>query len=78
MVGYELWPYISHIILRAVETNHMQNNWPDLNFQGGYIFFRRTHQNKRTDHKTFEILSPHLFRDTLYRDLYIIFYIYLR
>ena len=26
MVGYELWPYITHIILKAVETNYMQND----------------------------------------------------
>ena len=32
MVSHELWPCISHIILRAVDTNHMQNDRAYLNF----------------------------------------------
>ena len=66
MVGQELWQYISHIILRAVETNYMQNNRADLNFQGREIFFLRTHQNKRNGITHFKILIPPFFRDTLY------------
>ena len=66
MVGYELWPYISNIILRAVETNYMQNNRADLNFQRRWMSFLRTHQNKRTDIKHFNILIHPFFRDTLY------------
>ena len=66
MVGYELWPYISDIILIAVEANYMQNDQADLNFQGKSIFFLGTHKNKRIYIKTFEILIHTFFRDTLY------------
>ena len=38
MVGHELWPYISYIILRAVEANYMQNDRADLNFRGNKYF----------------------------------------
>ena len=65
MVGHKLWPYISHIILRAVETNYMQNDRADFNFQERSISFLRTHQNKRIDVKHFKILIPSFFRDTL-------------
>ena len=67
MVGYERWPYISHIILRAVETSYMQNDRADVNFQGRYKSFLRTHQNKRIDIKHSKILIHPFFRDTLYK-----------
>ena len=38
MVGQELWPYIFHILLTAVETNYMQNDRAELSFLKIYIF----------------------------------------
>ena len=76
MVGHELWPYISYIILRAAETDYMQNYWADLNFQGRYISLLRTQQNKRTDIKHFKILIHTFFRDTLYNVIFLKFTLY--
>ena len=33
------WPYISHSIVRVMESNYMQNDRAALNFLGTYIFF---------------------------------------
>ena len=66
MVRHELWPYISYIILRAVETYYMQNDRADPNFQGRWISFLRTHRNKITDIKHPQFTNPTFFWGTLY------------
>ena len=44
----------------------MENDRADINFQGRWISFLRTHQIKITDIKRLKSLFPLLFRDTLY------------
>jgi len=66
MVGQELWPYISPVILGAVEANYMQNDRADLSFRGRSISFLGAHQGGRGGITHFGILIHTFFRDTLY------------